>query len=61
MVKASSGAFGFAADVGSLSPVQVQRLFALLNGIIVKTAQQSASAPTAEAARKAVDWLKLYY
>ena len=61
VVKASSGAFGFAADVGSLSPVQVQRLFALLNAIIVKTAQQSASAPTAEAARKAVDWLKLYY
>ncbi|KAJ1033961.1 hypothetical protein NDA16_000169 [Ustilago loliicola] len=55
------GGSGFAGDVASLTPTQVQRLFGLLNSVILKTSQQASSAHVADVARKAVDLLKLYY
>ncbi|CDS02279.1 hypothetical protein [Sporisorium scitamineum] len=58
---AVGGAFGFASEIATLNGVQVQRLFALLNSIILKTSQSAASANTADTARKALDSLKLYY
>ncbi|SJX64100.1 related to NUP170-nuclear pore protein [Sporisorium reilianum f. sp. reilianum] len=57
----TSGAVGFATDIATLSAVQVHRLFALLNALILKTSQTAASARTADTARKALDLLKLYY
>ncbi|SPO28559.1 related to NUP170 - nuclear pore protein [Ustilago trichophora] len=61
-IKASSGGgFGFAGDVGSLTPIQVQRLFGLLNATILKAGQHTSSAHIADTARKTIDLLKLYY
>ncbi|CCF50615.1 hypothetical protein NDA10_002589 [Ustilago hordei] len=55
------GVSGFAGDIGSLTPTQVQRLFGLFNSLILKTSQSSSLAQVADVARKAVDLLKLYY
>ncbi|SNX85138.1 related to NUP170 - nuclear pore protein [Melanopsichium pennsylvanicum] len=49
----------FARDVGTLTPVQVQRLFALLNSVILNASHQTTS--VTNSARKAIDLLKLYY
>ncbi len=55
------GPAGFAAELVTLSPATVQRLFAILNALILKTAHQHASAHIADTARTALDLLKLYY
>ncbi len=55
------GPAGFAAELVTLSPATVQRLFAILNALILKTAHQHASAHIADTARSALDLLKLYY